>query len=670
LQAKFSRSYITIILVLIVVLVSWIVIRFWFSPLNFNVIMGDDLHFAKKFFAYSSSPDGYFLSIMKSSASADRFRPITYSILGTAFTICKKDYSCFFDNNQSVFFINFFLVLINSFLITNKKLELMFFPPFIFLFSRFSYYSVLQIMGLMENFAMMFLLLISIFTILFINNKKGFYIDIVILFFAIIISTHERFMVLLIPILFLLISNRKDMSNKSFLLRIFFLFIIISFYFYFRLIHFKANFLTGTGGTYVTETFDILQMLGFIINGLLNMVGFNAGPDYLSGKFFLDAGILGIILGISVSFSLILLFFIYFSRNYISKDLINWNYLIFSFLVFGGLIFSSSITIRQEYRWLYTPFIIFILLIFHLLSQIIAKRTKVILAIFIFLSFLSVDLFYRNYVENIFFIKGLETSILAKDIIIDGQELAKKPDQDIYLVTDKLHIKNWYFANDYFFKFYSGNNSINIKYFNFIDEITSDDMNNLNPLIFQIDEKEVTQIPHDYIDLYLLDKNLENQTTSYDFVNNFSTAKLSSNEQVDSPTGKIAFLWDWLDENKIIKKSITLVSPYSVEFSDISCNQNAVIKLSSGIPFSAGDGAELLINVKNDQNMQKSLEILLPPAENDQIISWNNSDMIIDEFCGRPFDVFFEAKSNSGDTSYDWVVINSAKIIEIDNDNN
>lgn len=669
-QKIISNKYKNILLIIIGLIASGIIIKLWFSPLNYDVMMGDDLHFARKYIEYSSYSDGYFINIIKSSASSDRFRPFTYAILGVAFKTCGKDYSCFFDINLAIFLLNVLLISINTSVLCRNKFIGIFFAPILFIFSRFSYYSILQVMGIMENVAMM-LLLLSIFSaIFFIRTIKNYWMFIIIGLFALIISTHERYLICLLPILSILISNKEKIKPRFLIVYVTLLSIILISYFYFRLFYLNADFLTGTGGTSLTETFNISQIFIFIFTGLLNMIGFNAGPTGLSGKNFLETGVIGSLLGISVSFSLLLLLAFIFIQKRQKQTHLEWNLLIFFLLLFMGLIFSSSITIRQEYRWLYAPFVVLILGIVYFLSVICSEKIKIILSIIILIAYLSVDLYYRNYVNNIFFMVGLQTSSFAKSVIIEDQELNKKPNQDLFLVTNKPYIKNWYFAYDYFFKFYSENNSLNILYFDYVDDISQENLIDHNPLIYQINERVITQIPQDYVDHYLYNKNLDNQTIRYDFVSNFSRAKINSFEKIDSPTGEIAFLWDWLDEYKIINKSITLVSPYSIEFSDISCNKNAVIKLSSGIPFSAGDGAELIINIKNDHNMQKSLEILLPPAKNDQIISWNNSDMIIDEFCGSSFDVLFMAKSSSEDTSYDWVVINSAKIIEVKNDNN
>ena len=163
------------------------------------------------------------------------------------------------------------------------------------------------------------------------------------------------------------------------------------------------------------------------------------GPDYLSGLNIDRTGGLGYIFGF-VSLGLLVVIFGLHLREWAwpfrQEKWLVWlrGAFLFSALL-GALLLSASITTLQEYRWLYSPYVVLVLGAACLLGTIrpgwlAAGLTLALLAV----SMLSNN-YYRGYNSNVYFFWSMAVADLAKVNIVDkyGPELARREN---YIVTN------------------------------------------------------------------------------------------------------------------------------------------------------------------------------------------------------------------------------------------
>jgi len=679
----------------------------WFSPLNFHVLIGDDLFWIKYY--KSGEWSGSFLeSALTIGNTVGKFRPLSNALTLFSADVCQSDYDCFVSLNYVIFTLNAILMSVCAYKITDKWAPGIFIPAIIFILSRFSYYSVLQVMGIMENLGMTFTLLLLFSLIGYMRTAGVGWIILTILAFLCAALTHERFIVLAVPVFFALVFKKRTIKLSGFVLSFFGLGLAIAGYFTLR--HYyviPSTFLTGTGGSSVKDTFQLSQVAFFMGQGVLNLVGFNAGPAYLSGKYYLSAGKGGILVGVLLSgslaalvcaliyerlvlryenlgqdkntqaksgknntFSVVTFFEKYFPRNIETDKTVHPSNLEIGLmtilvLTIGVLLLASSITIRQEYRWLYTPFAAFILLVFYLLSRAASPTIKYSLALLIFFSFIGIDLYYRPSILNVFFMDGLRTANSVKSEIIDKHSARELSEKEVFIITGGNDvIKSWYLADDYFFKLYAPDTAMKVYYINDLMEIPASAGKGVLPLLFNIQDAQTTAVSRDVIQKIMSDKTIaSNYHTEYDFILNFSSGVLNDNSVVSTPTGLGAFLMYWRDNLGLSNSTITLVSQYSIRFPSITCKEGSRLIFRAGMPYVSSDGADLYIDLYSHGATRRILNAFLKPAEKDGVITWVDYNIPIDQCAAEPIEITFGVSSNSGNPAADWVALTNHKIV-------
>ncbi|HIU88568.1 MAG TPA: hypothetical protein IAB10_06550 [Candidatus Avilachnospira avistercoris] len=191
--------------------------------------------------------------------------------------------------------------------------------------------------------------------------------------YVLLCLTHERFLSLL-PLFYLVLIRKLLREEKS--LRKAYLtenkrkwlapVIAVAAMLLVRMIFTGGMVPAGTGGTEVTDTFSVMEALGFAIDQVKYLFGINAGQDYLSGlswegtpefiKGLVKISIL--MIGVIIAMYAIVLLLYIGSKD--KKDRAQLSRLVWDsalFIAFIGLcIGSSSVTIRVEMRWVYVSF--------------------------------------------------------------------------------------------------------------------------------------------------------------------------------------------------------------------------------------------------------------------------------------------------------------------------
>ncbi len=343
------------------------------------------------------------------NTSANKFRPVYYLVL-------KLCYKLFLPN---VYLFGVFTLLLNFCIITlifyviykiTQRPLIAFWGSVIYTISRFAYYSISQVHGIMEQMALgaAVMILFLLWRYIEQNDVKCFWWACVFLFAIPFI--HERYMVLYPLFILTLILAPKAIKFEK--IKCFLLsagaFVIP---FLIRLFVLKNRAFDGTGGTDMKETFEIKDFLRHFKSGLFYLLGQNSGPTYLNGieqgaveswvKTLNSAFIMTIFLVICIY-----VFFLFKNKANKADVVRQLKLTIFIAAFIVVTLACSCATIRLEMRWIYTPYVAFILLLSNMLSYI-DTNMKPLFCPVVLLSTLSIviptESYFRSHYRNIYY---------------------------------------------------------------------------------------------------------------------------------------------------------------------------------------------------------------------------------------------------------------------------
>lgn len=376
----------------------------WFYPLKFNTIMGDDLVRWSHFTGHGSFVDKALLY-----APSNKYRPIWDIVQFIQFKLFNYHYQLFFYFNILFNFIVASALFSTVKRCTKNNWFIAFFISIIYLTSRFSYYSVLQVNASLEALSVLLVILIVRASIEYFITQELKYVFYFLLLNLIITFTHERFIVLVLFLLILLYIKKPYKYKKIINFAVFFPFLLLV---VLKKIVFNSRFFEGTAG--VPIDFNPVAIIKFVVCGFLNMFSLNVGPSYLNGipifevgakTHFFSAGIVALYI---VVFALVLSYV----RKLDSRERKDQVIIFMLWIVlFFSLILAASVTIRQELRWLYAPFVVFLIYFSYLLSIISLKPTlKYLLLVIICLFIVRNDVFYKENLSQVFFVYSQKVS--------------------------------------------------------------------------------------------------------------------------------------------------------------------------------------------------------------------------------------------------------------------
>lgn len=297
----------------------------------------------------------------------------------------------------------------------------------IFAVSRFAYYAVGDYWGLMETIALTNGILVFYYAYRYLISNEGtetksFWI--MIIFEVLAILSHERCLMLfffIYSVVFIKYFFQKKSLVYYIPITVLFVSIIL-----FRFWYLGNQAMEGTGGEHLT--FNLSRIIKFFVEGSTMILGFAAGEAYLSGVVVEEVKGLYFILPLCSICIIYSLFGVIFFQSAEIRRKNKILFLFLSFIVFSLL--AGCITFRLELRWLYLPYVGYLMLVFYLLSQI-KQHTKIriLLICYLFCSSFYVEAWYRthwvyNYLGNQY---GIYNQIYDSSIGKYGNAMAQRP---------------------------------------------------------------------------------------------------------------------------------------------------------------------------------------------------------------------------------------------------
>ena len=371
--------------------------------------------------------------------------------------------------------------------------------PSLFLISHLAYYQIGQVLGLMESMALLFAISILWFLFEYIDDslntpktvangpgrgrRQQFLKDQspedcnylgACFFFFLLIFTHERF-IALTPLFYLaLFSKPVQKSRKALLAKMILPLLELGVFFAARVMVAGQAMPAGTAGTEVTDTFSLLQSIGYAFQQVAYIFGMNVGPAYLSGVNILECPVWMILLVMIGAVLCVLMTVLYFSvcRQNFRMDRRFWGINLLFIMFIGLCIGASSITVRLEMRWIYVSYTAALLFLGFMAGElrdmeehkkgckteesrrIFRKYMPYLVFVLLFSVFavtkLPVEKYYRSKLENVYFWTDLDrmNSLADQTIGRYGREMLGK--RQVYIFYNTYKMTDFY--AEYFFK--------------------------------------------------------------------------------------------------------------------------------------------------------------------------------------------------------------------------
>ena len=613
----------------------------WFWPLIFQGdIMGDDIG------VFSGSDFGnraLWQELLYQGSN--RYRPVFELILNLYSRIFGNVYELYFVANLGLNIVISIQVfyLIKS--ITDNNYFISISGTILYILAPFSYYNILQVIGVMEGACLLFLVLMLRQLVNFWRGKtKRIYL--VILFLTLLIFTHERYVVMAVWCAIIVFFSDHTSWKQKFVYS-FFALCPLCLNIFLKEVVFGSRFMEGTA--FAPIEFDIPRIISLFVCSMATILGLNIGPEYLNGvNFFMYHGWMKIaaLFAMAVAFFLLCKYIVrVFSKPIIRRCLITDLKLFFiAASGIGALVLCSSVTIRVEMRWLYAPFILYLLYLMYITSKVkLCNFFRYALLTAMLFSTVLINYPYQKHIERIFFPKAMNITRNVYDCTVARYGESLKEYQ-LYFIGN--HEAQWavgytgrsifdvYFDEKAEFVFMDSVEQINADYCNI-------DPSNRKPIkVFKIDGTDLTTRE---MDTSIYGNKLLKPLTEYDFsISSLSMIGTSSDEAISHVDG-IDF---------------TMMSGYSNTVADVYFPKNAKLYLECAVPFGLADRIEISITLFTEDGERELTSFSVCSGKIDPqavLVELNNQSELTGDVCIR-------AQSAGVDQSEDLLLFTRAGV--------
>ncbi|MFA5197261.1 MAG: hypothetical protein WC437_02450 [Patescibacteria group bacterium] len=371
---------------------------------NFNIrllaLVQDDLSYWNTFKLHQSD---FFAFVF--DTGANKLRPVLNTITYALFSLFGTKIWLFGWFNILFSFV-IASVLYYFFYRISKNLFFSLILGIAFIVSRFAYYDITQVFGVME--AMGILLASSTLFLLwrYLNSEKMKYYWVSLGLFVALVFVHERYIALYFIFFVCILMIKFKWRN---LLLLFLPAVPIFANITLKQYVFRIRPLDGTGGTAIADTFNINQFFDYVISGAKSLFGANNADAYLSGLPFASASLdirLLTYTGFVIISIVTLIFFIKLFSWKKEAFLKIKNILLFCSFIIATLA-AASVTFRQEMRWLYVAYVGLLFLISYVVGVLLKENKKNLYVYAFLMSWLIVtvitNMYFRNYYSNLYY---------------------------------------------------------------------------------------------------------------------------------------------------------------------------------------------------------------------------------------------------------------------------
>jgi len=363
----------------------------WCSIFRYESMMGDDVALVDYF-----QQKGSILRLSVLSTLSEKYRPFYFVLQHLVVRLFGGHYPLYFWLNVAVHAALTITVFGLAAHLARRSWTVALAVALLFASARFAFYEITQVVGLMEALALALVLALLWCAVRFWETGHVAWLWLTLGSASLLVFTHERYVVLagftaLLPFASPRLSRRRKLLWAAAAFAPALIAVVV------KTLAFRSPFLLGTGGQVIRPR--VGEVLRFILTGCLNVLGVNLGPSHLSIRDFPDLPRANQVLGILFGAVLVLGLLLWFRRPSTSRRqaLLGWA------LLTGPLILAASITIRQEFRWLYAPYLLTLLCWALAVGQLRPGWARPALAGLLVVAGLSNDFFLRANSGDLFF---------------------------------------------------------------------------------------------------------------------------------------------------------------------------------------------------------------------------------------------------------------------------
>lgn len=651
---------------LLLLTIVFLIVAVWrYSPLMPHVFYGDDLGF---YLAYKDGQCGTLFSQLLTTVCADKYRPLPAGLVLTLFKLFDTAISHYMAVNVFLQAASALLVYAISYRLSKGNFVVSIGIALVVATSRFAAYQVTQVIGPVEGLALPIFLSIIYFLLRADEEnqyvlKRG-WISIILTF--LLIHNHERYIVIPVwlAIAFLTLPNFRALQRKDLATLLLACVLLPIFYITYKTLFLNSPFLVGTGGTHIG--FNYSRVLDHIYQATLSILGFNEGPEYLVGARFKSlhwnpSGYLAILFNASIT----TLFILGLRRTILTRDrtkaffvAIRWP-LLFAILIIFLLVPAIS-TIRLEQRWLFSPFILLLLLCAWSCGKLKtnSRNAASILVIMISISYFYLDTVIIKHFNNLFFVYSARYADIVKRDIADKYPGQTSP---LRILTNPDHCE-WTLIKGGFFRIYGGR-ARDVKCIN-INDISGNSLIDGASRIFADQPQGSLLDITDYWNDNLKDNNGK---VLYDFVKNFSSGAINDPVFVATPSGKGALVLPVATPIGPLN-SLTIISGFSYKYSDIYVEKESELRFGLSMIYPA-DNISANVEIFDNNNPRKHFRF----QQNVLFRSVNSGVGIVPvtipltRFEGSRVSIVFSATNAGANASGQWLAFSNPKIASLAN---
>ena len=422
----------------------------WLDCSRFQVLAGDDIR------CFPTALQG-FTAYNSLVTAACKFRPLTALLIWGSAALSSAQYHTLLLLGIGIHALNAFLFFCLLRRVLKVSLGFSLALTVIATFNRFSAYLMTPELAIMEGAAITCYLLFLWALLRLIDTSQIGWAVLVGLCFLMILHIHERYMVL--AVVCLLVSALLYRGHRSAaLVACGCTLLSLAINFAAKKVFLQVPILMGTE-TRAIE-FHPKTVLGFVADGLLNLLGMNRGPSHLSLLDYAAAppwlkltSVASVVLGLIVLGCAML----YTCKCIKSGRLAakpGWMLAVLLCLVLA-LVLSASITVRQEYRWLYPAYLTLLILLglgTHVYRQSFPWPIAQVALVGFMVLAIPTELFLREHRDSYYARGAYRVANNLYALIHRSPELMALP--EIVIGGDVIPERQWYFMGDAFAEYY------------------------------------------------------------------------------------------------------------------------------------------------------------------------------------------------------------------------
>jgi hypothetical protein len=429
---------------LVVLMILYLAICAWYDVFQFTVFAGDDL---RSFLAAQQGFTGY----NEMTISFYKFRPLTALLFGIVAHVTKSDFRAVASVSMMLHAVNgllFFYILYRQ---IRLPLLISIAMTAIAIFNRFCTYLFMQDSALTVGLAIALFLLILITASPFIERPTVGRALCLVILYAAIIHTYEPYLVLGLPLVLLGVCTFRSNRLAACVVAIG---AIAA-----ALLNFSIKkFFLGTplliGTTTRPITFNVPQILLFAWRGILNLVGINSGPAYLSLEDFPDSPLWMRVVYVTTAVLSIALVLGAVASIMASGRRQKTRSALFRLALYtsaiAGLLLSASITFRQMYMWLYPAYLGFLVLLGFSVQKSETRHRGFQLGLTCLVVLSISREVYLSRRHSVFF--AFQADAIANNLFTTLHHVDGVASIDTILIRGEVPSKDWVFMANRFFR--------------------------------------------------------------------------------------------------------------------------------------------------------------------------------------------------------------------------